>query len=65
MQQIKCEHPVIIENPYLKQLVCKYQKVWLKDHWLNLSAVDKVMPEDITVNCHDGRGNERTRTDQI
>ena len=65
MQQIKCEHPVIIENPYLKQLVCKYQKVWLKDHWLNLSAVDKVMPEDITVKCHDGRGNERTRTERV
>ena len=38
--KIKCEHPVIIENPYLKYLVSKYQKVYLKDHWLNLSIFD-------------------------
>lgn len=33
---IACEHPVIIENPYLKQLVTKFQIVHLKDKWLNL-----------------------------
>lgn len=39
---IHCEHPVIIENPYLKALVAKYQYVRMGDRYLNLAVMDKI-----------------------
>lgn len=54
---IKCEHPVIIENPYLKYLVSKYQKVYMNGRWLNLSAYDCFKPVDVVFNRHNLHGD--------
>lgn len=62
MNQIKCEHPVIIENPYLRSLVSKYQKVWMHDHWLNMAVYDKLVDRDVNEVRHDINNHEHIVT---